>query len=84
MLSDGIGHYDAAALGRVVQRARWDTGLTQAQLVEKCDMHPTSVGLIERGRTKPTLEKVWTIARQVGLRPSALVAMVEAETAKQR
>lgn len=75
-----IGDYDAVALGRVVQRVRWDAGLTQAQLAERCDMHPTYVGLIERGRTRPTLEKVWTIARQVGMRPSALVAMVEAET----
>ncbi len=75
-----IGDYDAVALGRVVQRVRWDAGLTQAQLAERCDMHPTYVGLIERGRTKPTLEKVWTIARQVGVRPSALVEMVEAET----
>jgi len=82
---ENVGDYDAAALGRVVQRVRWDAGLTQAQLAEKCDMHPTYVGLIERGRTKPTLEKVWAIARHVGLRPSALVALVEAEMAtKQR
>jgi transcriptional regulator with XRE-family HTH domain len=79
--NDNLGDYDAAALGRVVRRARVGVGLTQEGLAEACDMHPTYVSLIERGRTKPTLEKLWAIAHQVGLRPSALVALVEDEAA---
>jgi len=78
--NDGIGDYDAMALGRVVRRVRQEAGLTQERLAEACDMHVTHLSLIERGRTRPTFEKIWAIARYVGLRPSALVAMVETET----
>jgi len=72
--------YNPRVVGRVLRQVRLAAGLSQEGLARECDLHPTYISLLERGRSVPTLRIVWIIARAVGLRPSELVALVESDT----
>lgn len=54
--------------GIAVKRLRLDSGLSQERLAELSKLHPTYIGMIERGTRNPTLDAAAKIA--VALRMS--------------
>ncbi len=48
------------------QRKRAD--LTQEELAEACDLHPTAVGKLERRERTPRLDTVAALSRALGLK----------------
>lgn len=54
-------------LGQKLKEIRECKGLTQQELAELCDMHTTSIGMIEIGRRTPSLATVELFAEKLGV-----------------
>lgn len=61
------------AFGLSVRMHRYEIGLTQEELAEKADLHPTYVGSVERGERNIALENIIAIARALGCSPKDLM-----------
>ncbi len=70
------------AFARVIRRHRVRQGLSQEALAESAMIHHTYVGLLERGRRKPTIDVGERIARALGKKLSALIDEAERESSK--
>jgi transcriptional regulator with XRE-family HTH domain len=68
----------AAAFGSRLRQLRLERGLTQEQLAEGADVHPTFISNIERGYSAPTLDTLVRLAGALGVRPGLLVDELEA------
>jgi transcriptional regulator with XRE-family HTH domain len=54
------------AFGLIIRNHRKKQNLSQEGLAEKADIHPTHVGLIERGGRNPTINIAASLARALG------------------
>lgn len=70
-------HLDAKKVGRVIRLQREKRGLSQEVASGLAGIGRTHLSAIERGDRKPTLETFSRIAEALGMRPSALLALVE-------
>jgi transcriptional regulator with XRE-family HTH domain len=50
-----------------LRKHRERVGLTQEALADKCDLHPTAVGKLERQERTPRLDTVAALSRALGL-----------------
>ncbi len=50
-------------LGEKLRRVREQSGLTQAEVAEKADLHPNYYARIERGEENPSFEKLQGIMK---------------------
>lgn len=66
--------------GRAIQRTREERGLSQELVSGLAGIGRTHLSAIERGVRKPTLDTFWKIADALGVKPSALLSKIEAET----
>jgi ribosome-binding protein aMBF1 (putative translation factor) len=64
----------------LVKKHRLAKRLSQEALAEKADVHPTYVGLVERGQRVPGLEAVERISGALGMKLSNLIAEAERTT----
>lgn len=64
---------DRKAFGLVIRIKRFQLEITQEELSEKADMHPTYLSSIERGERNPTLEKILSLARAFKCSPKDLM-----------
>lgn len=62
----------AKVLGKRISNLRERQGLTQEQLAEASDLSLKHLGLIERGRTNPTLTSLYGISCALNLRLTEL------------
>lgn len=65
------------AFGSALREYRTARGISQELLAERAGLHPTYVGLIERGRRSPTLRASEALALALSTTLSALVAQAE-------
>jgi XRE family transcriptional regulator, regulator of sulfur utilization len=68
--------------GNAVRKHRVAAGLSQEKLAEKSGVHPTYVGMVERGIRNPTLDAAAKLAKALRVELSRLVE--EAERGKGR
>lgn len=54
------------AFGLKVRALRFELGITQEELAEKADLHPTYLGSVERGERNIALENILAIADALG------------------
>ena len=71
-------HSFSIRFARVLQQARLARGLSQEDLAHLAGLHRTYVGLIERGRRKPTIEVGHALATALGVPLSGLIREAEA------
>jgi transcriptional regulator with XRE-family HTH domain len=64
---------DAICFGRIVRRLRMQRGWTLAQLAHVSGMHPTYLGVMERGGNAPSVRSLITLAQVFGVDPGALI-----------
>lgn len=64
----------AAAFGKRLRLLRTDRGWTQERLAERCGLHPTYIGLVERGERNPSLANVGRMAVGLGMTLDQLVS----------
>ena len=60
-------------LGANVKFYRYQNGFTQEQLAEKCDLHRTYIGAVERGDRNVSLQNIAKIAAALNTTPSKLL-----------
>ena len=66
-----------AAFGLLLREHRQALGLSQEDVAGKAGVHPTHVGLVERGQRTPSLDVAAGLAQAVGLSLSDLVREAE-------
>ncbi|HEV2418692.1 MAG TPA: helix-turn-helix transcriptional regulator [Terriglobia bacterium] len=59
--------------GRRVRALRMKKEISQEELAERCGVHRTYMGRIERGETNITLTNIHKIAQGLGVSPAYLV-----------
>jgi len=62
------------AFGLKVRMRRFEIGITQEDLAEKADLHPTYVGSVERGERNIALENIVALAKALGCFPRDLIS----------
>lgn len=65
------------ALGEVIRTRRSALGLSQEAFAERCKLHRTYVGSVERGERNVTLVNIARIAFALGVVPSVLLSEAE-------
>lgn len=73
---------NAEIVGQVIQRKREQKKLSQEVVSGLAGIGRTHLSAIERGERKPTLETFFKIAEALNIRPSVLMAEIEAELDK--
>jgi len=68
----------STAFAHVIRRHRSRKGLSQEALAEAAGIHHTYIGLLERGKRKPTID-VAHIALALGVKLSTLINEAEHE-----
>ncbi len=66
------------AFGRVLRQLRLAAGMSQEQLGLESGVQRNFISLIETGQNQPTVTTVFRLARALNVRPSDLIAQVEA------
>lgn len=61
------------AFGLKVRMRRFEIGITQEDLAEKADLHPTYVGSVERGERNIAIENIIALAKALGCSPKDLM-----------
>jgi transcriptional regulator with XRE-family HTH domain len=67
-----------------LRSARQDAGLTQEQLAERSELHPTQVNRVERGATLPYLDTLVKLAGALDMPPAELCAGIVWDVERQR
>ena len=73
---------DAIVVGKVIQELREKKGLSQEVVSGLAGIGRTHLSAVERGERKPTMETFFRISDSLQIKPSELMAMIEAELAK--
>lgn len=71
--------FDNQAVSAVIYRHRKEKGMTQELLSGLAGIARSHLSMIENGSKQPNFETVWRIAEALEIRPSELVAEIEAE-----
>ena len=66
-------------LGRAVRRLRREAGYSQESFADKCKLHRTYMGSVERGETNISLDNLERIAKALNLSPGQLLLEGEKE-----
>ncbi len=69
--------YNSKAFGIVISRLRAQRGLTQDVLSGLAGIARSHLAMLESGRKSIRLDTMWRIADALGMRPSALIRLVE-------
>ena len=70
---------DAEIVGLVIQRFRESRGKSQELVSGFAGIGRTHLSAIERGERKPTLETLYKIAYALDVKPSIIIAAIDAE-----
>jgi len=68
---------DHVALGQAIRELRLTAGLSQEAFADRCGMHRTYVGGIERGERNVSFANLLRVAGALGVRPSELLVRYE-------
>lgn len=61
------------AFGKIIRQKRLDLELTQEDLAERSELHPTYVGSVERGERNIALENILALAKALACSPKDLM-----------
>jgi transcriptional regulator with XRE-family HTH domain len=67
----------AKRLGNTIRKLRLEAGMSQEDFADRCELHRTYIGCIERGEKTVTIETAEKVARSLGLTLSQLFQQLE-------
>ena len=82
MLSPFVGGMSldpGLAFGKVLRTVRMEAGLTQEQLALAAGVDRSFVSMVERGINQPTIRMIFRFSTVLGVSPSRLVELTEAQ-----
>lgn len=65
--------------GDLVRKIRTMQGISQEELAEKCGLHRTYIGSVERGERNVSLQNILRIAKALNIKPTELLVGVDDE-----
>ena len=65
--------------GQRVRYYRKKAGISQEQLAELCDLHPTYIGQLERGEKNASLETIMRVSAGLNISPEILFEKIGVE-----
>lgn len=65
------------AFGLKVRELRLKKGYSQEELADRCDLHRTFIGRVERGETNITIINIYKVAHGLGVPAAALLDQVK-------
>jgi transcriptional regulator with XRE-family HTH domain len=65
------------AFGARMRELRAARGLSQDELADRTDVHPTAIGRLERGAREPRLSTILRIADGLGVAPGELLNRIK-------
>ena len=74
--------FDETAVAATLRRLRQERGLSQEVLSGLAGMARTHLTMMENGEMQPSLRTLWRIAAALDMKPSELVAQIEAAAHK--
>jgi transcriptional regulator with XRE-family HTH domain len=63
----------SAAFGKRLKALRAEHGMSQDNLADATDVHPTAIGRMERGKREPRLTTILKLARGLDIKPGELL-----------
>ena len=75
---------DAVHFGAIINRMRWERRWTLQDLARFSGMHPTHLGILERGGNMPTLATILKLAEVFGVEGASLVREIEEQRRTQK
>ena len=72
-------HPYAKRFGAIIQRHRRQRGMQIQQLARRADLTRQHLAILERGENLPSLVTLFNLASVFGVRPSEIIAEVEAD-----
>lgn len=63
--------------GLVLKKYRNESGLSQEELALRCGLDRTFISMLERGKRRPTINTVFSLAKALNIKPSAMIKEVE-------
>ena len=66
------------AFGQIIRNLRLEKDYSQEELADRSGLHRNAVGLLERGERTPSIETLFALGQGLGIKPSTLIAEVEA------
>lgn len=66
-------HPEQRVFGLKIIKRRHRLGLTQEQLAERSNLHPTYIGSVERGERNISLRNIISLAKALGCSPKDLM-----------
>ncbi|HUA74136.1 MAG TPA: helix-turn-helix transcriptional regulator [Solirubrobacteraceae bacterium] len=63
----------SAAFGQRLRELRAERGVSQDDLADATDVHPTAIGRLERGAREPRLTTILRLARGLDVEPGRLL-----------
>lgn len=67
----------AIEFGKILQTKRLESGLSQEQLAQQCNLDRTYISLLERGLRQPTITSLFNISKVLGIKASELLKLLE-------
>jgi transcriptional regulator with XRE-family HTH domain len=67
----------AKQIGMLIRRLRLRAGLSQEEFADRCGLHRTYVGCIERGEKRITIETADKVAQALGLTLAGFFSALE-------
>lgn len=74
----------AKLLGSLIRHLRLEAGISQEEFADRCGLHRTYIGSIERGEKAITIETARKIAQALGIPLSQIFSELERLEAEQR
>lgn len=71
-------------IGKRIRNYRTQLKLSQEELAEKCSLHPTYIGQVERGEKNATIESISKIAVGLGVTLSTLFENLEGTATEEK
>lgn len=69
----------SSAFGKVLRQLRQGAALTQEQLALEAELQRNFISSLELGEKQPTITSIFKLADALKIRPSKLIALIEAE-----
>jgi len=63
--------------GSTLKELRNNAGISQQELAFECGLDRTYISLLERGLRQPTINTIFILANQLGIKPSRFIKKVE-------
>lgn len=72
----------AIEIGHRIRNFRLQKQLSQEELAERCGLHPTYIGQLERGEKNATMESISKVAAGLGVKLSSLFENIDGQNAE--